>query len=509
VRILPRPVEAYGQPLTIASREQEGGQSTVLQFSKLISETQGEWCGPTKISPSQYNARATNIFLRIRDEPLPEMTSDEETESYDFPLLPWIGAPDDTPIYAVDPRYLNYFVQELPNLLSIDYLFPNALSCILGMTMGNPALWHAVLALSSYLADNVIGRPTSATYIHLQRSLPLIQAAISNLTIDDSHIAAVFCLAYLCLTMGEIASAGRHLDGLILLLEHREARQTSENALVNAIRRMAIRFDNVRAATGRELAIPTHKLETTIPHREWLAKLIEPDKIGAMDWALAEFELEDLANQILHLNQRAMTLRASPTHNPDTDEHELLFRADVLLDQLRKWKLKPILMAAEAVPTISEIETESDDLPTFLNYPPLQITNFVYAKLMIMYYRLVILASLVIYPQIGPQPPERLEAAISLCQTYAAYRALRPKISSVLVLPMAFAGFVLGEIEHPEGRLVKLKLMVEFEWICRQLTEMETNSGLTAAALAANALRTIWQNPFLPFWDIWFQQTDT
>jgi len=397
-----------------------------------------------------FNTASTNIFLRIQDEPIPSKS--EDNDSNELPLIKPIGTPADTPVYAVDPRYLHYFLQELPTILSIDYLFPNVLICILGMTMGNPALWHAVLALSSYLADTVAGRPTATTYLHLEKSLPLIQLAISTLTIDDSHIAAVFCLTYLSLASGEIASAGRHLDGLILMLEHRDSTQTGENPLVNAIRRMAVRFDNVRAATGRELAFHSHKLDTTISRREWLPKLLDPDKLDVIEWALAEFELEDLANQVLHLNQRARNMRASATHNPETDEHELLFRADVLLDQLRKWRLRPILKAAETEQNISELDTPiNEPPPTFLNYPSLRITNFIYAKLIILYYRLLIIASFVIYPQIGPQPVERQEAAIALCQHYVAYKALRPRISSVVVLPLAFAGFVLGPIEHPQG----------------------------------------------------------
>jgi len=54
-----------------------------------------------------------------------------------------------------------------------------------------------------------------------------------------------------------------------------------------------------------------------------------------------------------------------------------------------------------------------------------------------------------------------------------------------------------------------LGLIVEYEWICKELTEIERTSGLTAAAMAANALRTIWQNPLMPFWEMWFEQTDS
>ena len=161
---------------------------------------------------SSYNYR-TNLSL----------STSEDDETYELPLIQAIGAPDDTPLYTVDSSYLHFFVSELPSILSIDHLFPNALGRILGMTIGNPALWHSVLALSSFLADKIVGRPTSRTYVHLHHSLPLIQSAIQHRTINDSHIAAVFFLAYLNLATGEIASAGRHLDGLILMLEQRGA----------------------------------------------------------------------------------------------------------------------------------------------------------------------------------------------------------------------------------------------------------------------------------------------
>lgn len=320
------------------------------------------------------------------------------------------------------------------------------------MTIGNSALWHSVLAASSFLADKILGRPASRTFIHLHHSLELIQSAIHNGTINDSHIIAVFFLAYLNLATGEIASAGRHLDGLILMLEQRGAANPDNDPLINAIQRLAIRLDNVRGVTGRALAFPTHKLRTGISHREWLVKLIEPENPNAVEWATAEFELEDIAHQMIRLNLHARSLRSLLTHNPATDENELLFRAEVLLNELQRWKLRPILMASEADENLSRLANIGQiNVPSFLNYPPLPFKNAVYASIMIMYYRLQILGSLVTRPEPGPDPPQRLEAAINLCRTYASYKALREKIASVMVLPLTLAGFVLGETSHPEG----------------------------------------------------------
>lgn len=397
-----------------------------------------------------YNEPSRNVFLQLQNQPIPSTSEDDET--YELPLIQAIGAPDDTPLYTVDSSYLHFFVSELPSILSVDHLFPDALGRILSMTIGNPALWHSVLAVSSFLADKIVGRPTSRTYVHLHHSLPLIQSAIQHDTINDSHIAAVFLLAYYNLASGEIASAGRHLDGLILMLERRGATIPEDDPLINAIRRVTIRLDNVRGTTGRNLAFPTHKLETGDSHREWLIKLIEPDKLNTIDWAIAEFELEDLANQMIHLNLRARSLRSSPTHNPATDEHELLFRAEVLLNKLRQWKLRPIFLVAEADENLSRLASLGQtSVPSFLNYPPFPFQNIVYAGLLIMYYRLEILGSLIIRPEVGAEAPGRLEAAVNLCRTFASYKALRDKVSSCMVVPLLLAGFVLGETSHPQG----------------------------------------------------------
>ena len=423
---------------------------SIFRFKLIVAGAQGEWCGPVQPSDAVYNRRSTNLFLRLQDEPIPEDSNDDE-ENVQLPLIQAVGMPDDTPLYSMDSPYLHFFVSELPSLMSIDHLFPNAMSRILGMTIGNPVLWHSVLALSSFLADKVVGRPTARTYLHLQRSLPLIQSAIQNGTINDSHIVAVFLLAYYNLATGEVASAGRHLDGLILLLEQRGA---TDDPLINAIRRLSIRLDNARGATDRSLAYSPHNLQTSVPHREWLIKLVDPSKPQIIDWALAEFELEDLANQFLHLNGRARKLRASPTHNPDTDEHELLFRAEILLNELQRWKLRPIFMAAEADENLSRLASLGQEVgPTFLHYPPLPFKNVLYASLMIQYYRLQILGSLIIRPLLGPEPPQRLEAAVNLCRTFASYKSLRVKIPSSMVIPMALAGFVLGGMTHSQGNL--------------------------------------------------------
>jgi len=277
------------------------------------------------------------------------------------------------------------------------------------------------------------------------------------MTIDDSHIVAVFLLAYLNFTGGEITSAGRHLDGLRLMLEHRGATVLTDDPLINAIRRLTIRLDNVRGTTGRSLAFPTHKLATGVPNREWLSKLIQPNKLQSLEWALMEFELEDLANQMIHLNLRAQALRTAPGHNPATDEHEILFRAEILLSELNRWKLRPIFLAAEAEENLSRLACLSpSSSPAFLDYPPLPFKNVVFAGLMIMFYRLQILGSLIISPVPGPEPANRLEAAINLCRTYTSYASLRERIPSIMVIPLILAGFVLGETQHPQGQIPPL-----------------------------------------------------
>jgi Fungal specific transcription factor domain len=412
---------------------------------------QGEWCAPNQASDAIYGQGSRNVFLQLQDQSLPSTPQDDETS--ELPLISTIGAPDDMPLYDTeDSSYLHFFVHQMPSILSIDYLFPNALARILGMTIGNPALWHAVLAVSSFLADKVAGRPTSRTYIHLNYALPLIQNAIQSKTINDAHVAAVFLLGYLNLATGEIASAGNHLDGLVLMLEYRSENGAADDPLINAIRRLAIRLDNVRGATGRALAFTSAALNTGISHRDWLVKIVEPIRAPAVEWAIAEFELEDLANHLLHLHHRARALRTSPEYNPATDEPGVLFQVDVLMNELQLWKMKPLLLRAEADENLSRLASLGRESgPSFLEYPSLGFNSSIFATIMIMYYRLQLLASLIIQPAMGATNSDRLETAITLCRAYASYRALRDKVSSCMVVPLFLAGIVLGEVEHPQG----------------------------------------------------------
>ena len=70
-RILPRPTEAYGQPLSIiTTKEGAGSGMTAFKF-KLISGAQGEWCRPTQPSMAVYNEPETNVFLQLQNEPIP------------------------------------------------------------------------------------------------------------------------------------------------------------------------------------------------------------------------------------------------------------------------------------------------------------------------------------------------------------------------------------------------------------------------------------------------------
>ena len=98
---------------------------------KLISGAQGEWCHPTQPSMAVYNEPKTNVFLQLQNEPIPSTPEDDET--YELPLIQAIGAPDDTPLYAVDSSYLHFFVSELPSIIVHRPLIPQC---------AGPHSWH-------------------------------------------------------------------------------------------------------------------------------------------------------------------------------------------------------------------------------------------------------------------------------------------------------------------------------------------------------------------------------
>lgn len=372
---------------------------------------------------------------------------------FKFGMTQAIRASEDMRLFAGDASYPDFFVLKIPAILGVEHLFPNMAGRILGMSIGNPALWHSILALSSFLVDNTVGRSPSQIFIHLHYSLRLLQCAIQSEDINDSHIVAVLLLSYLNLAMGEFTSTGRHLDGLRLMLERRGR---TDDPILNAIRRIAIRLDNTRGIVRWSLTFPIQNANTGDSDSEWLAKYFEPDRIDAIEWALAEFELENILNQMIHLNIHARSLRLQLMHQSVEKSEDIHSLTRSLLSQLQEWRARPIIRIAEADEIHARATSEGEcSSPSFPYGPSFPLKNLIYGRLLIMFYRVQIMGSMILRPKPGPDPPERLEAALSLCQTFASYRVSCQIIPTSMVLPLLFAGLVLGKNNHPQGTLHK------------------------------------------------------
>jgi len=131
--------------------------------------------------------------------------------------------------------------------------------------------------------------------------------------------------------------------------------------------------------------------------------------------------------------------------------------AEAALQDLRGWMRRPIIQRLESEEVKSRLASdEVDPEASFLHYPHLTFQNDKYALLLISYHSLMILTTLLIYPEFGPNPPFRFASAVTICRILAwnMYQ------SKLLGNPNAVhwhshdlfrVGLVLGKTTHPEG----------------------------------------------------------
>ena len=174
---------------------------------------------------ARYHDAEENVFFQIQRRPIPSTGIEEPTSDLIywkvdlFPLYQQLRAPDADLLQDFESPYLHFFLQKLPLNMGFAQLFPSVFSTIFAHSMSNAGLRYMMLAVSSFLADNMEGKPPLQSYKYLQLGIPRIQQALTEGSIDDALIYSVFLAAYLHLIGGELASTRRHLEGLRLLLQ--------------------------------------------------------------------------------------------------------------------------------------------------------------------------------------------------------------------------------------------------------------------------------------------------
>lgn len=316
-----------------------------------------------------------------------------------------------------------------------------------------------MLAVSSFMTDTMQGRPPLRSYRYLQLAIPHIQQALSDSKFDDALVYSVFLAAYLHLIGGELASTRRHLEGLRLLLERytiapQDFRATSMPPQLMFIWRMAIRMDHQWALGDQESIFPLFTQEDD-DRRLWIQRLTDYSKPEMIQWALAQFALDDLLTRAMAINKRAIQLRSTAGQEDEFTEIAIRRETAKLLEEHQKWNERPCVKIAteraEAEQRGLNLEEEPQEDARFLDYPPLKITDKLYGAIRVQYYWALIYITFITHPQPGPFPYERFQAAIDVCRTYASVGWSLTCGVCRITMGLYLTGLTLGEPMYPTG----------------------------------------------------------
>jgi len=263
--------------------------------------------------------------------------------------------------------------------------------------------------------------------------------------------------------------------------------------LVMCIYRGAINFDIWFAFEGIPFALPSPKRKDDGIHRKWLQDFIPSSQKNLTEFVLAQFELDDLEHQVMTLLQ----FRQSSEYSSDVDEPHFQSSGQGILKDLEAWMRRPIIEKCEREEINGRKGISTTGHGTFLHYPPLIFRNEKYALLLISYHSLVVLATMLTNPEIGPQPYVRFTSAITLCRILAfnmqqSRKEGRPEAVHWHTHDLMRVGLVLGEPMYPLGMgfLVFFSDMVEFNWIIERLREKK----FRVAHHIADTLIALWRS---------------
>jgi hypothetical protein len=170
------------------------------------------------------------------------------------------------------------------------------------------------------------------------------------------------------------------------------------------------------------------------------------------EWTLAQLELDDIGNRISRLHLRAKAVR-SGREPDDLGERELLLNTQQLVQLNERWRQKPVIQVAEYLEQVHRQIPPSADSKgkQFMTYPVLRFRNPLYACLLLTHYAISISSSLILDHRVGPRLPDRVEAAVEICQIYAALGGNHPVGSLTCLASLWWAGLVFDDTIHPDG----------------------------------------------------------
>lgn len=395
-----------------------------------------------------YGSADKNIFLKM------QQLDEVRIQTQRPPIFKRVPPPDNLQLSRKDCVWFEYFYRLTLSWdnYSIPRFVPGILSRMYGLALDHYTLRQALIAQSSGYHAIINQNSFDQSRRYVAQVLPNVQKAISELNFDEGHLCAVFQLVKVYAQLGDIMGAHRHLQGLRLMIDFLLAGRGEPHPLVMCVYRGAINFDIWFAFEGVPFALPSPEKNTDDIHRTWLANFIPSSQEYLIEIVQAQFELDDIEHRVMTLLQ----FRRSSSYNADVDEAQIKQAGQEILKDLESWMRRPIIEKCEAEEINARKGVSTASHGKFLHYPPLIFQNEKYALLLISYNSLVILATLLTHPVIGPVPYVRFTSAITLCRIHAfniqrCKSEGRPQAVHWHTQDLLRVGLVLGEPIYPLG----------------------------------------------------------
>jgi len=369
--------------------------------------------------------------------------------------------PEDFFLDPGDSLYLQFFIEEFHEVFDLGIMDgTRPLWNLLSRALEHLPLRYTLIAVSAWLYDGIAGRSRERSVANLRKAIPMIQSAVTATALDDGHGFAVFLLAYLSVVRGDVNGISLHIGGFYRILRYCNVLKedgspnVSHSALSMCLWRIAVRTDNIIGFIIQRASFPA----TSVPdsfHHSWVKEFDNPDRSDTVEWAAAQFALDDLGNKAVHLGVRSITIQREIQRGNGDGIEELNVELDMafLVRDLEAWKRRRVLREAESRERARRAALPSVSPPIrFLDYEPLTFADESYAIMLVQYFTIRIQLSLVANPQIGPYPAERHMFAVELCRVYAAIGGLRKPGLSGLLVGLFFAGLALTDKTYPLGK---------------------------------------------------------
>lgn len=364
-----------------------------------------------------------------------------------------------------------------------------------------PLVRHSILALSSAIQQTQGGEATLYIQRNVLHIIPQIQQAISTTSIDSPHLISVTFLGWLALTSGDLPTAHRHLKGLLSMLKlthhltaSAEPKRLEPHPLAMFLFRMAVKVDNTLGYRNQPLVMPILQYDEQY-HRKWL-KSTTSSEIH-VQYSLATIQLDDLANNLLHLHRQTMRLRKERIPNAETAIRHRL--ASLRLEH-QTWTTRPCLsrhIVRSINPRMPPELPESSRRHRFLSYPEYIIFDPLVAFMHMTHSYIAIHISIVSHGYVNPLDKECFNAATLVCRIFAALNgALGGNAGKKLggcSTALWFAGLVFADAARnsPEGNktaIVSALLTTELQWVNGMLLEIDEGTAYRSAVKLSDAL---------------------